>query len=205
VPDFYGKLYSLFALPVLRSNYRERFFRYSADFLASTHLPEYLVAAFAKKLARLSLLAPAPVIPLICQFITNLMISHPGLKILIHNTKAENVKSMEDDPFDDEELDPSKTRAMESSLWEMKTLQNHALPSVAQACSFIEKQISDRACDLDEVFSNDYDTMFTEETVKKKNIDQVEATGFGPFDFVFGGALKTLADSVCAPTKRMKT
>ncbi|CAG7727310.1 unnamed protein product, partial [Allacma fusca] len=33
--------------------------RYSADFLASTHLPEYLVAAFVKKLSRMCLHAPA--------------------------------------------------------------------------------------------------------------------------------------------------
>ena len=41
---------------------------------------------------------------------------------------------------------------MESSLWEMKSLENHVLPQAAQACSFIEKAaLSNTEFDLDEV------------------------------------------------------
>ena len=100
-------------------------------------------------MARLSLHAPAPVIPIICQFIVNLMISHPGRKVLIHNT---NVTKVEEDPFDPQEPDPNKSRAMESSLWEMKSLQNHLLPQVAQACAFIEKAaLPTTEFDLDDI------------------------------------------------------
>ena len=74
----------------------------------------------------MSLHAPAPIIPLICNFIVNLMIKHPGLQILIHNTNVK--KNNESDPFDFHEVNPSKAKAMESSLWEMKTLQIHILP-----------------------------------------------------------------------------
>ena len=120
-----------------------------------SHLPEYLVAAFAKKMARLSLHAPAPVIPIICQFIVNLMISHPGLKVLIHNTTSK-IQKIQEDPFDPGEPNPNKTRAMASSFWEMKTLENHVLPQVAQTCSFIEKAaLPNTEFDLDEVIGQD--------------------------------------------------
>jgi U3 small nucleolar RNA-associated protein 19 len=196
VPDFYTKLYSLFELPVLRSNYRARFFRYSQDFLNSTHLPEYLVAAFVKKLSRMALHAPATVIPLICQFVVNLMINHPGLKVLVHNTSLERAKDLSSDPFEEEEVNPNLTKAMESSLWEMKTLQNHILPSVATACAFIEKPLPNVGFDLEEVISTDYDDMFEEEINKKKNIGHLDAKPFPPFDYEFSGPLKHLADSV---------
>ena len=58
-PDFYIKLYALFQPDVLAAKYRARFFYLADIFLTSSHIPEYLVAAFAKKLARLCLSAPA--------------------------------------------------------------------------------------------------------------------------------------------------
>ena len=63
-PQFYTKLYQLFAPEVMHVKYRPRFFHLSSLFLSSTHLPEYLVAAFVKRLARLCLTAPAHCIPM---------------------------------------------------------------------------------------------------------------------------------------------
>ncbi|KAJ7309709.1 hypothetical protein JRQ81_007770 [Phrynocephalus forsythii] len=53
-PDFYKKLYSLLDPSVFHVKYRARFFRLLDLFLSSSHLPAYLVAAFAKRLARLA-------------------------------------------------------------------------------------------------------------------------------------------------------
>ena len=67
-PQFYTKLYQLFAPEVMHVKYRPRFFHLSSLFLSSTHLPEYLVAAFVKRLARLCLTAPAHCIPMALRF-----------------------------------------------------------------------------------------------------------------------------------------
>ncbi|XP_064400070.1 nucleolar complex protein 4 homolog B-like isoform X2 [Halichondria panicea] len=57
-PDFYNKLYQLLEPSVFHVKYMQRFFHLLDTFLQSTHLSMYLVAAFAKKIARLSLSAP---------------------------------------------------------------------------------------------------------------------------------------------------
>ena len=123
------------------------------------HLSKYLVAAFAKKNGPPQPPRPSShhPIPIICQFIVNLMTCHPGLKVFIHNTKNA-AQSIQEDPSDPEKPNPNKTRAMESSLWETKTLENHVLPLVAQACTFIEKPaFPNIEFDLDEVIGQDYD------------------------------------------------
>ena len=57
-----------------------RFFHLSDLFLRSPLLPEYLVAAFVKRLSRLALTAPANTLPMVLQFLGNLLIRHPGLQ-----------------------------------------------------------------------------------------------------------------------------
>ena len=69
-PQFYVKLYQLFSPEVMHVKYRARFFHLSSLFLSSTHLPEYLVAAFVKRLARLCLTAPAHCIPMSLRFLS---------------------------------------------------------------------------------------------------------------------------------------
>lgn len=127
------------------------------------HLPEYLVAAFVKKLARLSLHAPAPAIPMICDFIANLMIEHPGLRTLVNkkplasSKKDDGTLEYEGDPFDEDEIDPIKSRAMDSCLWEIKTLQHHILPTISLSARFISKTLPKVEKDLDESLLLNYD------------------------------------------------
>ncbi|KAG8455970.1 hypothetical protein GDO86_001964 [Hymenochirus boettgeri] len=83
-PDFYKKLYSLLDPSMFHVKYRARFFHLTNLFLSSTHLPVYLVAAFAKRLARLSLTAPPQVLLIIIPFICNLIRRHPACRTLIH-------------------------------------------------------------------------------------------------------------------------
>ncbi|QQP57258.1 Nucleolar complex protein 4 -like protein, partial [Caligus rogercresseyi] len=118
-PDFYAKLYALLTPEVLFAKYKARFFHLANIFLTSSHLPEYLVAAFVKRLSRITLTAPANSLPLVFQFIGNLLIRHSGLLKMIHK---ETGASVEEDPFLPLEEDPSKCRAGESSLWEIETL-----------------------------------------------------------------------------------
>uniref|UniRef100_A0A8C7RSX4 CCAAT-binding factor domain-containing protein n=1 Tax=Oncorhynchus mykiss TaxID=8022 RepID=A0A8C7RSX4_ONCMY len=135
-PDFYKKLYSLLEPSVFHVKYRARFFHLANLFLSSTHLPVYLVAAFAKRLSRLALTAPPAVLLMVLPFICNLIRRHPACRVLIHRPKAC------DDPYLMEEEDPSQCHALESSLWEIQTLQKHYHPDVATAAMAINKPLS---------------------------------------------------------------
>ncbi len=83
-PDFFKKLYRLLDSKVFNLNYRSRFFTLTDLFLTSVNLPSYMVAAFAKRLARLSLTASPDGIIIILALIENLMKRHPSCRVLIH-------------------------------------------------------------------------------------------------------------------------
>ena len=135
-PEFYTKLYRLYTPELLHVKYKARFFHLADIFLGSTHLPAYIVAAFIKRLARLCLTAPSNVIPMAIRFIHNLMFRHPSLAKLIDNPGVE----MNEDPFDNNETEPLKSRAIDSSLWEIEALQEHVLPQV----SSVAKDLCDK-------------------------------------------------------------
>ncbi|KAL1131557.1 hypothetical protein AAG570_011174 [Ranatra chinensis] len=144
-PNIYNKLYSLLAADIFSTTYKARFFYLSDIFLTSTHLPEAMVAGFVKKLARLSLMAPPGDIIMMMAFIKNLIIRHPGLKKMLRHSPGQDVKT---DPYIFEEADPSKSRAIDSSLWEVQLLQHHVLPGVAASAMFISKPLSPTETDL---------------------------------------------------------
>lgn len=73
-PDIFSKLYSMFEPEIFHTKFKARLFYLSDIFLSSTHLPEALVAAFVKRLARLALIAPSEDIIVICMFIGNLIL-----------------------------------------------------------------------------------------------------------------------------------
>lgn len=131
---FYRRLYTLMDSEVMHVKYRARFFRLSEVFLASSHLPASLIAAFIKKLARLSLTAPPAAIIMIIPFIYNLFKKHPSCMLMLQRdstTADPNASYEEIDPYNAKEQDPMKSNALDSSLWELKTLQQHYLSHVA--------------------------------------------------------------------------
>ncbi|XP_062409784.1 nucleolar complex protein 4 homolog [Sardina pilchardus] len=144
-PDFYKKLYNLLEPSVFHAKYRARFFHLANLFLSSTHLPVYLVAAFAKRLSRLALTAPPTVLVMLLPFICNLIRRHPSCRVLIHRPSAEAPCN---DPYNMEEEDPAHCNALESSLWEIKTLQNHYHPDVAKAAQAINQPLSQAEKDI---------------------------------------------------------
>uniref|UniRef100_A0A3Q2T4M2 Nucleolar complex associated 4 homolog n=1 Tax=Fundulus heteroclitus TaxID=8078 RepID=A0A3Q2T4M2_FUNHE len=148
-PDFYKKLYNLLEPSVFHVKYRARFFHLANLFLSSSHLPVYLVAAFAKRLARLALTAPPTALLIVLPFIYNLIRRHPSCRVLIHKPSAED--ELLEDPYLMEEEDPALCRALESSLWEIKTLQKHYHPDVAKAAMLINKPLPEQEDDLNEV------------------------------------------------------
>ncbi|XP_029777500.1 nucleolar complex protein 4 homolog, partial [Suricata suricatta] len=138
-PDFYRKLYALLDPSVFHVKYRARFFHLADLFLSSSHLPAYLVAAFAKRLSRLALTAPPEALLMVLPFICNLLRRHPACGVLVHRPRGPELNA---DPYDPEEEDPAQSRALESSLWELQTLQRHYHPEVSQAASVINQVLS---------------------------------------------------------------
>ncbi|KAJ6172620.1 hypothetical protein N7470_001687 [Penicillium chermesinum] len=137
-PQFYTKLYSLLDSDLLHSKHRSRFFRLLNTFLASTHLPAALIASFIKRLSRLALNAP------------HLRLCKKAAKI-----EAEGMT----DPFDPNEADPMRTRAIESCVWEIESLQSHYHPNVAAIARIISEQFTKQAYNIEDFLDHTYQGM----------------------------------------------
>ena len=161
-PQFYLKLYSLLDSQILHSKHRSRFFRLLETFLASTHLPAALVASFIKRLSRLCLGAPPSAIVVVVPFIYNLFKTHPACTLMIHRTryktdeKAGYTAVGVNDLFYLDEDDPMLTRALESSLWEIETLQSHYHPNVAAIARIISEQFTKQGYNVEDFLDHTY-------------------------------------------------
>ncbi|KAH8429879.1 ribosome biosynthesis protein NOC4 [Aspergillus melleus] len=168
-PQFYQKLYSLLDANLLHSKHRSRFFRLMNTFLASTHLPATLIASFIKRLARLALNAPPTAIVAMVPFMYNLLKSHPTCTLMLHRpvrdetTKAELEAEGMDDPFDAQEPDPTRTNALESSLWEIESLQSHYHPNVAAIARILAEQFTKQMYNLEDFLDYTYQGMLQAE------------------------------------------
>lgn len=146
-PNIYEKLYAMFEPEIFHMKFKPRLFHLADIFLSSSYLPETLVAAFAKRLARLALIAPPQDIIIILYFIGNLIIRHPGLKRLICDPNGGH--EISNDPFLMDESDPNKSNALESALWEIQLLKSHMLPNISQAArSIIMQPLPNQEWDL---------------------------------------------------------
>lgn len=155
-PNFYEKLYALLEPGVFYEKYRARFFFLTDLFLSSSHLPAYLVASFAKRLARMALQAPPYALLYIIPFIGNLLIRHRSLATMINDSSDRDVSV---DPYDMEQENPSKSQAADSSLWELKTLQSHWHPTVAKKAKFIDDNLPRMEWDFSERLEEGYAEM----------------------------------------------
>ncbi|ELU14912.1 hypothetical protein CAPTEDRAFT_227825 [Capitella teleta] len=182
-PDFYGKLYQLLEPSVFHVKYSARFFHLLNLFLSSTHLPGYLVAAFIKRLARLGLTAPPAALTIVVPFIYNLTRRHPSCSVLIH--RAETTDGFASDPFIMTENDPSKCRALESSLWELQTLQSHYYYIVSIDSRQLEQVLPKLETDLSDILETSIDDLVKKENSKKYKLNSVPVT-FDPPKGLFG-------------------
>ncbi|KOX79371.1 Nucleolar complex protein 4 like protein B [Melipona quadrifasciata] len=169
-PNIFTKLYSMFEPEIFHTKYKARLFYLSDLFLSSTHLPEALVAAFAKRLARLTLVAPPEDILVILLFVGNLLLRHPGLKRLIDHPQEGEISEENNgagDPFLMEERDPLLSNALLSSLWEIKALQYHIVPSIASAARFIREPLPSVEYDIVSALERTGDHLFDNELKNK--------------------------------------
>ena len=165
-PDFYTKLYSLLDEDVMHSKHRSRFFRLLDQFMSSSHLPAVMIASFIKRLARLSLQAPPGGIVWVVPWTYNMLKKHPTCTFMLHRAYhpshsiyASNQNYDEeglDDPFDMSQPDPMLTNAIDSSLWELHTLQDHWHPNVATLARILSEQFTKRDYQLDDFLDHSY-------------------------------------------------
>lgn len=157
-PDFFPKLYSLLDGRILHIYYRRRFLRLLDMFMQSTMLPAYIVAAFAKRTARLALYAPAPSVQWVVPFVYNLLKRHPACRVMIHREDV----SMQTDPFDSETTDLARCGAIDSSLWELQSLTKHYWGSAARQASIFADRFTKPPFDLEKVLN---ESSFTYEEI----------------------------------------
>lgn len=61
---------------------------FSHTYFPLSHLPAYLVAAFAKRLAQLALTAPPEALLMVLPFICNLLRRHPACRVMVHRPQG---------------------------------------------------------------------------------------------------------------------
>ena len=161
-PSFYRKLYSLLDEDVLHSKHRSHFFKLLDIFLSSSHLPAALVASFMKRLSRLALHAPPGAIVAVIPWCYNLLKSHSACTFMIHREPQcdeERTWIAEfgaEDPFGINEMDPMKTGAIDSCLWELVSLQSHYHPSVSSLAKIISQQFTKQSYNLEDFLDHSY-------------------------------------------------
>ncbi|WIA11201.1 hypothetical protein OEZ85_011328 [Tetradesmus obliquus] len=154
-PAFYARLYGLLTPAAFMHKQRVQFFQLADIFLSSSMVPAYTAAAFAKKFGRLALRAPPAGAMLALGFIHNIIRRHPSCMVLLHKPAAaaagggdedsdEAAAAAGRDVYDEAQPDPAKSRAVESSLWELAALRNHYCPQVASMCSVLDKDLANR-------------------------------------------------------------
>ncbi|WFD35670.1 Maturation and nuclear export of 40S ribosomal subunits interacting protein [Malassezia cuniculi] len=188
-PAFYTRLYALLDANVLHTKYRSRFMRMLNTFLSSTHLSAALVASFLKRLSRLALRASPAAIVEVVPFVWNLLRRHPNCMPMIHREWDGDHLALGpagiEDGFDPLEPNPSKTGALESSLWEISAfgahayaLQNqgrsvsgiggdaHYLASVNTFARILADPFTKQRYELEEFLDTTYATLFETEANK---------------------------------------
>lgn len=159
----FDEMYCLVNEGLLKRSYRYRFFFFLNTFLSSTKLPAHIVAAYMKRLSRLTLQARPRTLVILLKLIGNLIVRHPVLNFL-KNRVDERARELEvasktctlrmwleDDPFDPTETkDLKATKAMDSSIWEVMPLRFHRHPKVASAALYLGKlEVPDMEFDIE--------------------------------------------------------
>ena len=161
-PHFYKKVYSLLDSRILHSVHCSHFFNLLDTFLASTHLPAALVASFIKRLSRLCLYSPPSGIVTAVPWIYNLLKRHPTCTLMIHRDLLVDEREVQDtdrifmDPFLMDECDPMYTKAEDSSIWEIQSLQSHYHPNVATITKIISEQFTKQSYNLEDFIGHSY-------------------------------------------------
>jgi U3 small nucleolar RNA-associated protein 19 len=119
-------------------------------------LPAAMIASFVKRLARLSLSAPPAAIIMIIPFIYNLLKRHSSCMCMLQRD-ADDAESK--DTYDEYEKDPMNTRALDSSLWELKSLQRHYLSHIATMSKVFQEVFTKPEFQMEDFLDHGYATV----------------------------------------------
>jgi U3 small nucleolar RNA-associated protein 19 len=165
-PNFYSQLYRLISPRVMYAKYRERFFSLLSKCLTRNEmLPAHLVAAFMKKLCRSVLSAPPPAALFVLGLVSNLLRKHSECICLIHRNSDNSIEDL----FLAAENDPTASKALRSSLWELAALErhyHHAVCTLAKSIGSVQESKSPLH-NMNEFSSYTYKSLFDMERKKK--------------------------------------
>lgn len=162
-PSFFRKLYSILDNNIFHCRYRKKFFKLFSLFMTSTHMPAYLVAAFVKRVARLSLDSSPAVINWVIPFVYNMFKAHPAIRVLIHR-QSSGEESKNSDPFIMEESDPAKCKAIDSSIWEIHALSRHYWTGAIKQSRIFTERLTKPPFNLEHYLDGPtYNSLITEE------------------------------------------
>ncbi|KAL7468357.1 hypothetical protein ACHAXS_008580 [Conticribra weissflogii] len=163
-PQFYNSLYQLLHPRILYAKHRTRFLRLlSKSLVGNTMLPAYVVASFCKRLCRLALAGPPSGGLFALALTSNLLRKHGECACLIHRSGNAEDGLMED-VFDEDVDDLTKTRALESSLWELSALEKHyhpAISALAKSCGTEDDKTPMH--DIEDYMALTYKSLFDQE------------------------------------------
>lgn len=161
----FDEIYCILNENLMKKSYKFRVFFFLNIFLSSTKVPAYIIAAYIKKLARLSLGAKPRTLVAILRLVNNLFMRHPVLMFLrnrvddkarvleLHSNTCTLRQWLEKDPFDPSQVaDLKRTNAMDTCIWELMPLRFHEHRKVSEAASFLgESSPPDIECDLEDL------------------------------------------------------
>mmetsp|Transcript_3642 Transcript_3642/g.5025 ORF Transcript_3642/g.5025 Transcript_3642/m.5025 type:complete len:665 (-) Transcript_3642:104-2098(-) len=192
-PNFYSSLYKLVDTKAFHTKHRTRFFRLLSKCLTGSQmLPAYIVASFCKRLCRCALSAPPSGALFVLALTSNLLRKHAETACLIHrngngNSNVDITKNDSEnpstsgsskihkntmgDPFDADTDDPSKSCAIESSLWELDALERHYHPAVSTMAKSVGREDPTKTPmhNLEEFLLHTYKSLFDTERKREKN------------------------------------
>lgn len=200
-PNYYQQLYTLLTPDSFASRHRYDLFRLLDLSLTSLRVPAYIAAAFAKKVARVATLSPAPVLYFVLPFIRKVLQRHQNCLALIHrSTKEAFVPANDDhevahsdagdrareagrlattlfdgnDPFvPDAPLEES--HALHSTLWELTALERHFIPTVPLMVSVFSSPAEDQAPLR---YEKTYARLFTSEVTRPISKSQLPTVAY---------------------------
>ena len=171
-PQFYNSLYQLLHPRILYTKHRTRFLRLlSKSLLSNSMLPAYVVASFCKKLCRLALSAPPSGGLFVLALVSNLLRKHGECACLIHrkggkkNVEEDTGGLLIEDVFVEDVNDMIKTRALESSLWELVALERHYHPAISTLAKSVgtEDDKTTPMHDMEDFMVHTYKSLFEQE------------------------------------------
>jgi U3 small nucleolar RNA-associated protein 19 len=178
---FYESLYNVVSIRMFYVKYRIRFFKLLIQCLCgNSMLPTYLIAAFCKKLLRCCINGPPSGILFVVALVSNLIRKHKEVACIIHRIPSSD-QTM-DDPYAEGEKDPSKSRAIESSLWELNALEHHYHPAVRLLAKECGKEDEKTLLhDLDGFLLHTYKSLFEQE--RKREMTKKRSGSTVPLTF----------------------